>query len=160
LLGSGTILREVIAAADMLEADFGVPADVWSVTSFSELRREGLETDRWNRLHPQEEQRMTYVAQCLGDREGPFIAASDYMKIVPDQIRGWVRGNYVVLGTDGYGRSDTRAALREHFEVNRNHIVVTALKTLADEGKLDVATVAEAIDRLGVDPDRPDPVSR
>ncbi|MGW8369068.1 MAG: pyruvate dehydrogenase (acetyl-transferring), homodimeric type, partial [Gammaproteobacteria bacterium] len=89
LLGSGTILREVIAAADMLEADFGVPADVWSVTSFSELRREGLETDRWNRLHPQEEQRMTYVAQCLGDREGPFIAASDYMKIVPDQIRGW-----------------------------------------------------------------------
>lgn len=103
---------------------------------------------------------MTYVAQCLGDREGPFIAASDYMKIVPDQIRGWVRGNYVVLGTDGYGRSDTRAALREHFEVNRNHIVVTALKTLADEGKLDVATVAEAIDRLGVDPDRPDPVSR
>ncbi len=160
LLGSGTILREVIAAADMLEADFGVPADVWSVTSFSELRREGLETDRWNRLHPEEEQRMTYVAQCLGDREGPFIAASDYMKIVPDQIRGWVRGNYVVLGTDGYGRSDTRAALREHFEVNRNHIVVTALKTLADEGKLDVATVAEAIDRLGVDPDRPDPVSR
>ncbi len=160
LLGSGTILREVIAAADMLEADFGVPADVWSVTSFSELRREGLETDRWNRLHPQEEQRMTYVAQCLGNREGPFIAASDYMKIVPDQIRGWVRGNYVVLGTDGYGRSDTRAALREHFEVNRNHIVVTALKTLADEGKLDVATVAEAIDRLGVDPDRPDPVSR
>ncbi len=160
LLGSGTILREVIAAADMLEADFGVPADVWSVTSFSELRREGLETDRWNRLHPEEEQRMTYVAQCLGDREGPFIAASDYMKIVPDQIRGWVRGKYVVLGTDGYGRSDTRAALREHFEVNRNHIVVTALKTLADEGKLDVATVAEAIDRLGVDPDRPDPVSR
>ncbi len=160
LLGSGTILREVIAAADMLEADFGVPADVWSVTSFSELRREGLETDRWNRLHPEEEQRKTYVTQCLGDREGPFIAASDYMKIVPDQIRAWVRGNYVVLGTDGYGRSDTRAALREHFEVNRKHIVVTALKTLADEGKLDVATVADAIDRLGVDPDRPDPVSR
>ncbi len=160
LLGSGTILREVIAAAEILERDFGVPADVWSVTSFSELRREGLSTDRWNRLHPEETQRKTYVSQCLGDREGPFIAASDYMTLVADQIRPWVRGNYVVLGTDGYGRSDTRAALREYFEVNRNHIVVTTLKALADEGKIDAATVNEAIDRLGVDPERPDPVSR
>ncbi len=160
LLGSGTILREVIAAAEILERDFSIPADVWSVTSFSELRREGLSTDRWNRLHPEETQRKTYVSECLGDREGPFIAASDYMTLVPDQIRPWVRGPYVVLGTDGYGRSDTRAALREYFEVNRNHIVVTALKALADEGKIDAATVNEAIDRLGVDPERPDPVSR
>jgi pyruvate dehydrogenase E1 component len=160
LLGSGTILREVIAAAEILERDFSIPADVWSVTSFSELRREGLSTDRWNRLHPEETQRKTYVSECLGNREGPFIAATDYMTLVPDQIRPWVRGNYVVLGTDGYGRSDTRAALREYFEVNRNHIVVTALKALSDEGKIDAATVNEAIDRLGVDPKRPDPVSR
>ena len=158
LLGSGTILREVIAAAEMLESEFGVPADVWSVTSFSELRREGLQTERWNRLHPDEPQRKTYVSECLGSREGPFVAATDYMKLVPDQIRPWIDGNFVVLGTDGYGRSDTRAALRDHFEVNRNYVVVAALKALADEGKLDMTTVAEAITRLKVDPDRPDPV--
>ena len=113
LFGSGTILREVLAAAEMLEQDFGVPADVYSVTSFSELRRNALEIERWNLLHPDDEPRdRLYAARRSADREGPFIAATDYMKTVPDQIRQWVPGRYVVLGTDGFGRSDSRAELR------------------------------------------------
>jgi pyruvate dehydrogenase E1 component len=159
LMGSGAILREVIAAADLLFKDFGIPTDVWSVTSFNELRRDALEVERWNQLHPDEEPRHSYIEQALGDRPGPYIAATDYMKIVPDQIERWVPGRFVSLGTDGYGRSDGRAALRQHFEVDRRYIAVTALKALADDGALDQKTVVEAIQAYGIDPDRPDPVT-
>ncbi len=159
LLGSGTILREVIAAAELLEREFGVPADVFSVTSFSELRREALDAERWNLLHPDAPRRAPYVEQCLSGRVGPFVAATDYMRTVPDQVRQWVPGRFHVLGTDGYGRSDSRVALRGFFEVDRRWIALAALKTLADEGMLDVATVASAIARFGIDPDKPNPVT-
>ena len=159
LLGSGTILREVIAAASLLEKDFGIPTDVWSVTSFNELRRDGLAVERWNQLHPDATPRRSYVEECLAERPGPYIAATDYMKIVPDQIQRWVPGTFVSLGTDGYGRSDARAALRRHFEVDKRYIAVTALKALADDGVLDQKTVAQAIEKYGIDPDRPDPVT-
>jgi pyruvate dehydrogenase E1 component len=159
LLGSGTILREVIAAAELLESEFGVPADVFSVTSFSELRRDALDAERWNLLHPAEPPRVPYVQACLAEQSGPFVAATDYMRIVPDQVRQWVPGRYHVLGTDGYGRSDSRAALRGFFEVDRRYIALAALKSLADEGMLDLATVAGAIERFGLDPDKPNPVT-
>ena len=159
LMGSGTILREVLGAAELLEQDFGIPTDVWSVTSFNELRREALEVDRWNQLHPESEARKCYVEQCLAGRPGPYIAATDYMKIVSEQIQRWVPGRYVCLGTDGYGRSDDRAALRNHFEVDKRYIVVTALKALADDGTLDQTTVAKAIEKYGIDPEKPDPVT-
>jgi pyruvate dehydrogenase E1 component len=157
LLGSGTILRECLAAAKILEDDYGIPADVLSVTSFSELRREALECERWNLLHPGETPRVPYIRQLLKDREGPVVAATDYVRTVPDQIRQWVGGRYVTLGTDGFGRSDSRAALRSHFEVDRNYIAIAALKALADEKRVDGATVSGAIKALGVDPDRPVP---
>ena len=158
LMGSGTILREVIAAGELLEKDFGIPSDVWSVTSFNELRRDALEVERWNQLHPAEQPRSCYLEECLAERPGPYIAATDYMKIVPDQVQRWVPGRFVTLGTDGYGRSDSRAALRQHFEVDRRYIAVTALKALADDGVLDQKTVQAAIEKYGVDPDKPDPV--
>jgi pyruvate dehydrogenase E1 component len=157
LLGSGTILREVQAAAEILKKDYNVAADVISATSFNELRREALEVERWNMLHPGEPARVPYVQQLLKDREGPVIAATDYMRVVPDQIRQWVDGRYVVLGTDGYGRSDSRAALRKHFEVDRNYITIAALKSLADDGKIDKKMVIEAMQKLGVDPSKPVP---
>jgi pyruvate dehydrogenase E1 component len=157
LAGSGTILRECIAAAALLEKDYGVPTDVFSVTSFNELRREALEAERFNMLHPGEPSRVPYVQQLFKDREGPVVAATDYMRTVPDQIRQWVGGRYVTLGTDGYGRSDSRAQLRKHFEVDRNHIAIAALRALADEGKVDKATVAKAMKNLAIDPSKPDP---
>jgi pyruvate dehydrogenase E1 component len=160
LMGSGTILREVIFAAEILEKEFGVPSDIFSVPSFSELRREALDVERVNLLHPDKPEKAPYVRECFGDRQGPFIAATDYMKIVPDQIRQWVPGRYVVLGTDGYGRSDSRAQLRKHFEVDRHHIVVAALKALADDGKLDAATVKGAMKKFNIDPDKPNPVTQ
>ena len=159
LLGSGTILREVIGAAELLEAEFGVPADVFSVTSFSELRREALDAERWNLLHPGQAPRTPYMQELLAGQSGPFVAATDYMRTVPDQIRQWVPGRYHVLGTDGYGRSDSRAALRGFFEVDRRYIALAALKSLADEGMLDMATVVSAIQRFGLDPDKPNPVT-
>ncbi len=159
LMGAGTILREVIAAAEMLEKDFNIPADIWSVTSFNELRREALAVERWNQLHPNDAPRRSYLESCLAKREGPYIAATDYMKIVPDQIQRWVPGHFVSLGTDGYGRSDARKALRRFFEVDRHYIAVAALKALADDGKLDQKTVGEAIRKYGIDPDKPDPVT-
>jgi pyruvate dehydrogenase E1 component len=159
LFGSGTILREVIAAAELLEKEYGVPADVFSVTSFSELRREALDAERWNMLHPGQQRRVPYVERCLTGRTGPFVAATDYMRTVPDQVREWVPGRYHVLGTDGYGRSDSRAALRGFFEVDRRWIALAALKALADEGRLDMATVTSAIERFGIDPDKPNPVT-
>jgi pyruvate dehydrogenase E1 component len=157
LLGSGTILRECLAAAKILENDYGIPADVFSITSFSELRREAQETERWNLLHPTETARVPYVESLLKEHAGPVVAATDYMRIVPDQIREWVDGRYVTLGTDGYGRSDSRAALRKHFEVDRNYIAVAALKALADEGKVDQATLTGAMKALGVDSSKPVP---
>jgi pyruvate dehydrogenase E1 component len=159
LFGSGTILREVQAAAEMLERDYKIPADVYSVTSFSELRKNALETERWNLLHPGETPRRSTVEQTLAGREGPFIAATDYMKTVADQIRQWVPGPYAVLGTDGFGRSDSRAELRRFFEVNRHYVVVAALKSLADQGKIDRQTVVKAMQSFGIDPEKPNPLS-
>ena len=159
LFGSGTILREVLAAAELLESGYGVPADVYSVTSFSELRRSALAVQRWNMLHPSEPRQQTYIEQVLADREGPFIAATDYMKTVADQIRQWVPGPYTVLGTDGFGRSDSRAELRRFFEVDRHYVVVAALKALSDEGKIDAQTVNKAMQNFGIDPEKSNPVS-
>jgi pyruvate dehydrogenase E1 component len=158
-MGSGTILREVIGAAELLMQDFGIPTDIWSVTSFNELRRDALEVERWNKLHPTEKPRKSYIERCFGDRPGPYIAATDYMKVVADQVQRWVPGRFVSLGTDGYGRSDARKALRQHFEVDKRFITVSALKALADDGVLDHETVAQAIEKYGIDPDRPDPVT-
>ncbi len=158
LLGSGTILREVLAAARILESEFGIPADVFSVTSFSELRREALDAERTAMLHPDAKAAVPYVRECLSGRAGPFIAATDYMKIVPDQIRQWMPGRYVVLGTDGFGRSDSREALRGFFEVDRRWIVVATLKALADDGKSTWPAVSMAIKKFGIDPAKPDPL--
>jgi pyruvate dehydrogenase E1 component len=159
LLGSGTIFREVEAAAELLQKDFGVSSDLWSVTSFSELRREGLAKERWNALHAAEKPRTSYVEECLKGRKGPVIAATDYMKLHADSIRAYLPGRYRVLGTDGFGRSDTRAKLRHFFEVNRYWVAVHALKALADEGELPVAKVAEAIKKYGLDAEKPNPVT-
>ncbi len=158
LLGSGTILREVIAGAALLEEDFGVSADVWSCPSFNELARNGIDADRWNMLHPTDDAKVSYVAQCLEGRTGPVIAATDYMRAFPEQIRAFVPAHYVTLGTDGYGRSDTRAQLRKFFEVNRYYVVVAALKALADEGTVPASKVADAIKKYKIDPEKPNPV--
>ncbi|TVS18518.1 MAG: pyruvate dehydrogenase (acetyl-transferring), homodimeric type [Gammaproteobacteria bacterium] len=159
LLGSGTILLEVRAAAEILREKYGVAVDVWSATSFNELRRDGLAADRWNLLHPEEEPRVPYVTDCLGAVEAPVIAATDYMKAFADQIREWVPHPYRVLGTDGYGRSDTREKLRHFFEVDRRFIVVAALKSLADRQIIPATDVSAAIAHFGIDPEKPDPVT-
>jgi len=159
LLGSGTILREVIAAADLLEEDFGITSNTWSVTSFNELRREGLSIKRQNLLHPDKKQKITYVESLLEDENTPVVAATDYMKIYADQIREFIPNKYIVLGTDGFGRSDTRKQLRKFFEVNRHYIVVSALKALADEGKIEVGKINEAIKKYKIDPNKPEPTS-
>ncbi|WP_343573094.1 pyruvate dehydrogenase (acetyl-transferring), homodimeric type [Pseudomonas sp.] len=159
LLGSGTILREVEAAAKILREDFGIGADVWSVPSFNELRRDGLAVERWNRLHPGQKPRSSYVEECLGGRRGPVIASTDYMKVYAEQIRQWVPSKeYKVLGTDGFGRSDTRAKLRHFFEVDRHWVVLAALEALADRGDIEPKVVAEAIARFGLDPEKPNPL--
>jgi pyruvate dehydrogenase E1 component len=159
LLGSGTILREVIAAAELLEQDFNVSSDIWSVTSFNELRREGLDVQRWNMLHPDQKPRSSYVAEILKDTKNPIIAATDYMKIHADQIREFVPGRYTVLGTDGFGRSDTRMQLRKFFEVNRYYVAIAALKALADEDFVPAKTVVDAINKYNIDPEKPNPVT-
>ncbi|WP_207886543.1 pyruvate dehydrogenase (acetyl-transferring), homodimeric type [Pseudomonas sp. 30_B] len=159
LLGSGTILREVEAAAKILREEFGVGADVWSVPSFNELRRDGLAVERWNRLHPGQKPRQSYVEECLGGRRGPVIASTDYMKVYAEQIRQWVPSKeYKVLGTDGFGRSDTRARLRHFFEVDRHWVVLAALEALADRGDIEPKVVAEAIAKFGLDPEKPNPL--
>ncbi len=157
LLGSGTILREVLAAAELLESDWGVSADVWSVTSFNELRRDGLEVDRWNMLHPMEEARSAFVSECLSSGGGPVVASSDYIRGYADLIRAWVPGRYRVLGADGYGRSDFRRSLRKFFEIDRHYVTVAALSELAALGEIDSARVQEAIERYEVDPEAPVP---
>jgi len=159
LLGSGTILREVEAAADLLRDDFGVNADVWSATSFNELRRDGIDAERWNLLHPTEKARVPYVAQCLLGRAGPAIAATDYIRTYADVIRPYLDRRYVVLGTDGFGRSDFRTNLRTFFEVDRHYVAVAALKALADDGEIPASKVAEAIAKYGIDPSKPNPVT-
>jgi pyruvate dehydrogenase E1 component len=157
LLGSGTILREVIAAADLLEQDWNVVCDVWSCPSFTELRREGMEAERWNLLHPEEPQRKSYVERCLEAHEGAAVAATDYMRTFADQIRPYLKRSYTVLGTDGFGRSDFRKELRRFFEVDRYYVAIAALKALADEGKVPRATVAQAIRKYGIDANKPCP---
>jgi pyruvate dehydrogenase E1 component len=159
LMGSGVILREVIAAAELLEKDWGVSADIWSVTSFTGLRREGLDVDRYNMLHPDKPQKDSYVATCLKKAEGPVIASTDYMKAFAEQIRGFVPQRFVALGTDGFGRSDSREALRRFFEVDRHYVVVAALKALADDGKLPAAKAAEAIKKYKIDAAKPNPTT-
>ena len=159
LMGSGVILREVIAAADMLEKDWGVSADVWSVTSFNELRRDGLDAERWNMLNPEKPQRLSYVAEVMKGAQGPTIASTDYMKSFAEQISAFVPGKFVALGTDGYGRSDSREALRSFFEVDRYYVVVAALKALADEGKLPASKVSEAIKKYKLDANKPNPTT-
>ena len=159
LLGSGTTVREVMAAAELLESDFGVSADVWSVTSFTELRRDGIEVERWNMLHPTEEPREAYASQCLSTRRGPVVASTDYIRTFADQIRQWVPGPYQVLGTDGYGRSDYRRELRRFFEVDRHYVTVAALRALAELGELEATRVQEAIERYEIDPDAPMPTT-
>jgi pyruvate dehydrogenase E1 component len=154
LTGSGTIFNEVIAAAELLANDFGVASDIFSATSFNQLRREGMEAARWNLLHPTEAQKKPYITQVLEQSEGPTIAATDYIRNYADQVREYVPGRYVVLGTDGFGRSDSRQKLREFFEVNRYYVAVAALKALADEGKIPAAKVAEAIAKYGINVDK------
>ena len=159
LLGSGTILREVEKAAEYLEEHYAIAANVWSVTSFTELRREGLEVERYNMLHPTKKSNPCFVQTCLEKEKGPVIAATDYMKSYADQIRNFISSRYVVLGTDGFGRSDTRENLREFFEVNYRYIVVATLKALADEGEMDTKTVETAIETLKINPEKPIPTS-
>ncbi len=159
LMGSGVILREVIAAAELLEKDWGVSADVWSAPSFTELRREGLDAERWNMLNPEQKPRISYVEECLAKTEGPVVASTDYMKAFADQIRNFVPRRYIALGTDGYGRSDSREALRSFFEVDRYYVVLAALKALADDGKIPASKAAEAIKKYKIDSKRPNPTS-
>ena len=159
LLGSGTILREVEEAAKLLRNDFGIGADVWSVPSFNELRRDGLAVERWNRLHPGQKPKQSYVEECLGGRRGPVIASTDYMKLYAEQIRQWVPSKeYKVLGTDGFGRSDSRKKLRNFFEVDRHWVVLAALEALADRGDIEPKVVAEAIAKYGIDPEKRNPL--
>jgi pyruvate dehydrogenase E1 component len=165
LLGSGTILRESIAAQELLEADWGVAANVWSCPSFNELTRDGQDAERYNLLHPLETPRVSFVGQQLEKHTGPVVASTDYMKAYAEQIRPFIPKNsngsgrtYKVLGTDGFGRSDFRSKLREHFEVNRHYIVVAALKALSEEGTVPVAKVAEAIAKYGIQADKINPL--
>jgi pyruvate dehydrogenase E1 component len=159
LLGSGTIFREVIAAAEMLRADWGVESDLWGCPSFNELARDGQDVERWNMLHPAEKPRASHVQKCLKDTRGPVIAATDYIRLFPEQIRAQIDRRYVTLGTDGFGRSDTREKLRHFFEVDARWVTVAALKALADDGTIDRSKVAEAILKYGIDVNKPNPMS-
>lgn len=160
LMGSGTILREVEAAAAILKADYKVEADVWSATSINLLRRDGLDCERWNMLHPESDARVPYVTEQLRGQQGPVICATDYIKSYGEQLRPYIESRYVVLGTDGYGRSDTRAKLRAHFEVDRHYIVVAALKALADDGLIALSVVSKAIKAFGIDTEKANPLHR
>jgi pyruvate dehydrogenase E1 component len=160
LLGSGSILRESMAAKQLLEADWGVAAAVWSCPSFNELARDGQDCERWNLLHPLDAPRVPFVAQQLAAQAGPVVASTDYMKAYAEQIRPFVPAGraYKVLGTDGFGRSDFRSKLREHFEINRHYIVVAALKALSEQGELPAAKVAEALKKYGLYADKTNPL--
>jgi pyruvate dehydrogenase E1 component len=157
LLGCGAILREVIAAADLLREDWGVAADLWSVPSFTELSRDAADAERWNLLHPEEKPRQSWVERCLGGRDGPVVASTDYIRMFANQIRPYVRQRYRVLGTDGFGRSDYRRRLRDFFEVDRRWVALAALESLAQDGKVPAARVGEAMKKYGINPDKPNP---
>ena len=159
LLGCGSILREVIAATELLCNDWGVIADIWSAPGINGVAREGQEAERWNLLHPNQSPRVPYVTTCLDGHPGPMVAATDYMKLYAEQLRSFIPRRYHVLGTDGFGRSDTRVKLRHHFEVDRHYIVVAALKLLAEEGTISVAKVRKAIEKYGIVADKPNPVT-
>jgi len=159
LLGSGTILREVIAGAEILKQDWDVDADIWSITSYNELARDGLATERWNMLNPSETPRQPYITEQLGDSDDPVISSTDYMKVYADQVRQYVPATFITLGTDGFGRSDTREKLRSFFEVDRYYVVVAALHGLAESNKIPSAKVAEAIAKYGIDSNKPDPMT-
>jgi pyruvate dehydrogenase E1 component len=156
LMGSGTILREVEAAAEIL-AGYGVNADIWSATSINELTREAQDCDRWNMYHIDEAPRVPYVTQLLEGRQGPVISATDYMKAYSEQLRPFIKQRFVTLGTDGYGRSDTRSALRHHFEVDSKYVAFAALRALCDEGEISVDVVKKAMQELDIDPSKPNP---
>jgi pyruvate dehydrogenase E1 component len=157
LLGSGAILNEALKAQALLEGDYGVTADVWSVTSFKELHNDGVDAQRWNMLNPKKKPQIPYVTQCLSETEGPVIVASDYVKALGNSVVRWMPGKPVVLGTDGFGRSESREELRDFFEVDHRHITLGALHGLVQEGKLKPDAVAKAMKKLDVDPNRPDP---
>ena len=158
IFGSGSILREALRAQEILQKDYNVLADVWSATSYKELRRDALEVERWNLLHPTKKPKKSYISQLLAKEEGPFVAASDYMKIVPEQVNRWVPGGLYSLGTDGFGRSDTRESLRRFFEVDAECITIAVLNQLAQQGKVKPNVVKKAIDELGIDAEKSDPV--
>jgi pyruvate dehydrogenase E1 component len=158
IIGSGPILRQALRAQEILAERFDVAADVWSAPSYKLLRTDALNVRRWNMLHPMEPQRKSYLEQVLLGEQGPFIAVSDYMKMVPDQIAPWIPGGLTTLGTDGFGRSDTRAALRRFFEIDAEHVVIATLATLAERGKIKKQAVASAMKELGVDPEKSFPV--
>ncbi|MGK0418841.1 MAG: pyruvate dehydrogenase E1 component [Halopseudomonas sp.] len=158
LMGSGTILREVREAAKILKDDFGVTSDIWSVTSFNELRRDGLDVERWNRLHPTKKPRQSFVEQSLAKHTGPVIASTDYMKLFAEQIRQWVPGTFKVLGTDGFGRSDSRSKLRHFFEVDRYWVAYSALSALVESGDLKPKVLTDALKTFGIDPEKTNPL--
>ncbi|MEH6576873.1 MAG: pyruvate dehydrogenase (acetyl-transferring), homodimeric type [Amphritea sp.] len=157
LMGCGAILREVIAAADILRDEYGVEADIWSATSINELTRDAQNVARWNMLHPEQQPRRSHVQECLQDREGPVIATTDYMRMYAEQLRAYIPGTYTVLGTDGFGRSDSRTKLREFFEVDRYYVTVAALSALAEDGKVEKSVVTKAMQKFGVNPEKPAP---
>ena len=157
LFGSGVILLDVLKAQEILAEKYQVAADVWSVTSYLQLRNEALETERWNRLHPGDPARVPYLTRALEHSAGPIIAASDFVKLAPDMIARWVKPPFVPLGTDGFGRSDTREALRRHFEIDAGHIVVATLSALCQQGHVAPGVVARAIQEFGIDPEKPEP---
>jgi pyruvate dehydrogenase E1 component len=159
LLGSGTILNEAVKAQELLESRYGVAAEVWSVTSYKELYTDALETERWNRLHPREEPKRCYLQECFAGYDGVFVAATDYVKVLPSMIAPWVPGRLIPLGTDGYGRSDTRAALREYFEVDARFIALAALAGLADEGRIKRDKVQKAIKEMELNPEKVSPLA-
>ena len=158
LFGSGSILNETIKAAEILSKDFGIDSDVWSITSYSEIQRDGAEILRWNQLHPDKKPKETYIQKCLKGRSGPVIAASDYIRSHVDQIRPYINSSFYTLGTDGYGRSDTRKELRKFFEVNKESIVVNTLSALSHEQKIASKVVNDAIKKYKIDPEKPYPI--
>jgi pyruvate dehydrogenase E1 component len=158
LMGSGTILREVEAAAELLKADWKVHSDIWSLTSANEVRKDAIGCSRYNRMHPGEKAQTPYITELLADRQGPVIASTDYMQAYVDRLREFIPKTYITLGTDGFGRSDTREKLRSHFEVDRYHVACAALKALADNGEIPMGEVKKAMKKYGINPDKANPV--
>ncbi|KZY65973.1 hypothetical protein A3735_23535 [Oleiphilus sp. HI0061] len=150
-MGSGAILNEVRVAAEILRDEYNIASDIWSVTSFNELARDGMKTVRWNMLNPDKKKKVSYVETCLGEREGPVVASTDYIRLYGEQIRAYLPKRYTVLGTDGFGRSDTRQKLRQFFEIDRHYVVVAALSALSEEGKVEAKVVLDAMRKFGID---------